>query len=191
MIQVLFTHFGESSSSGLGALGVDGSAFLIQLITFVLAFLVLRRFAFGPILKVLRERRETIESGVKLGEQMKKEQEKLAAQVDKTLHEARQQADGIIASAQDTGRQAVRDAEEKARTKAAGIITEAESRITQETARARQQLENEVVGLISEVTEAIIDEKVDAKKDAALIDRALKAQKTAQTTAQTTERQAA
>ena len=38
-------------------LGVDGKAFVIQLITFVLAYLVLRRYAFGPILKVLRERR--------------------------------------------------------------------------------------------------------------------------------------
>lgn len=177
MVQIL-THFGESSS-GLGALGVDGQAFVIQLITFVLAFLVLKRFAFKPILKVLHERRETIENGVKLGEQMKREEAKLAAQVDETLHKARQEADSIIATAQDSGRQAVRDAEEKARAKAAGIVTEAESRIVQETARARKQLEQEVVGLISDATEAIIDEKVDAKKDAALIERALKGRQTA------------
>lgn len=172
MVQLL-TTFGESSS-GLGALGFDGQAFVIQLITFVLAFLVLKRFAFKPILKVLQERRETIENGVKLGEQMKQEEAKLAAKVDQTLHEARQEADQIIATAQDSGRQAVRDAEEKARAKADGILAEAESRIAQETARARQQLEQEVVGLIADTTEAIIDEKVDAKKDAALIERALK-----------------
>lgn len=172
MVQLL-TTFGESYS-GLGALGFDGQAFVIQLITFVLAFLVLKRFAFKPILKVLQERRETIENGVKLGEQMKQEEAKLAAKVDQTLHEARQEADQIIATAQDSGRQAVRDAEEKARAKADGILAEAESRIAQETARARQQLEQEVVGLIADTTEAIIDEKVDAKKDAALIERALK-----------------
>lgn len=177
MVQ-LVTHFAESSS-GLGALGVDGQAFVIQLITFVLAFLVLRRYAFKPILKVLNERRETIENGVKLGEKMKQEEAKMEAKVEAALHEARQQADGIIAGAQDTGRQAVREAEEKARAKAAGIINEAESRIEQETARARKQLEKEVVGLISDATEAIIDEKVDAKKDAALIERALKGRQTA------------
>lgn len=177
MIQAL-TTFGESSS-GLGALGFDGQAFLIQLITFVLAYLLLRRYAFKPIIKILRERRETIESGVKLGEQMRKERAELEAQVEQALHDARRQADGIITSAQDSGRQAVREAEEKARAKAEGIISEAGQRIAQDTARARQELEKEVVGLISDATETIIGEKVDAKKDASLIERALKGKQAA------------
>lgn len=167
------TIFGDSSS-GLGALGVDGKAFVIQLITFGLAFLVLRRYAFGPILKVLHERRETIESGVKLGEEMQKERAKLEHNVAKALHDARQQADAIISGGQDSARQAIREAEDKAKAKAEGILAAAEDRIVQDTARARHQLEKELVGLISDATEAIIDEKVDAKKDASLIDRALK-----------------
>jgi F-type H+-transporting ATPase subunit b len=164
----------DSSGSGLSALGVDGKAFLIQLITFVLVFFVLKRYAFGPILRILHERRETIEGGVKLGEQMRKEKAALEAQVEELLHKARQDADGIIAGAQDSGRQAIREAEEKAREKAAGILEAAEGRIEQDTTRARKQLEKELVGLISDATEAIIGEKVDAKKDSALIDRALK-----------------
>lgn len=167
------TTFAESSS-GLGALGFDGKAFAIQLITFVLAYLVLRRYAFGPITKLLKERRDTIESGVKLGEQMQKEKAELESKVEDALHEARRQADEIIAGAQDSGRQAIRDAEEKAKAKAEGIIAEANQRIVQDTARARQELEKEVVDLVSDATKTIIGEKVDAKKDAELIDRALK-----------------
>lgn len=168
----LVTHFADAS--GIGALGVDGSSLVVQLITFVLVILVLRKWAVKPILKVLNERRETIESGVKLGEQMRKEQAELASKVEETLHEARLKADDIIADAQDNGRQAIRDAEEKARLKADGIIAEAQARLAQDTARARRQLEKEVAGLVADATEAIIDEKVDAKKDAALIERALK-----------------
>lgn len=164
----------SAESSGLSALGVDGRAFLIQLITFILAYFVLRRFAFGPILKVLRERRETIESGVKLGEEMRKEQAELEAKVEATLHKSRQEADKIIAGAQDAGREAIRAAEEKAREKAAGILKQAESRIIQDTARARKQLERELVSLVSDATEAILDEKIDDKKDTALIERLLK-----------------
>jgi F-type H+-transporting ATPase subunit b len=167
------------SSSGIGALGFDGKAFVIQLITFVLAFLVLRRYAFGPILKVLQQRRETIEQGVKLGEQMQRDKAELEDKVAQALQAARQEADTIIAGAQDIGRQAVREAEETAREKAAGVLKDAESRIAQDTVRARQALEEELVGLISDATEAIIDEKVDAKKDAELIKRALKGRQTA------------
>ncbi len=174
----ILTQFGDSSS-GIGALGLDGKALIVQLVTFVLAYLVLRRFAFGPILKVLKERRELIESGVKLGEEMKQAKAELAEQIDKTLHDTRKEADGIIAGAQEAARDTVREAEDKARAKAAGILTDAEARIATDTQRARKKLESELVGLISDATEAIIGEKVDAKKDAALISRALKEQQAA------------
>ncbi|MDL2362813.1 MAG: F0F1 ATP synthase subunit B [Patescibacteria group bacterium] len=173
-MQLVNTQFAESNSSGLGALGVDAHAFVIQLITFVLAYFVLRKYAFGPILKVLNERRETIESGVKLGEEMQKERAKLDDEVEEALQASRRKADGIIADAQDTAKQTVRAAEDKAKVKAQGVVAEAEDRIAQDTQRARKQLEKELVSLISDATEAIIDEKVDAKKDAQLIDRALK-----------------
>lgn len=169
----------SDSSSGLGALGFDGQAFVIQLITFLLAYLVLRRYAFGPITNMLRRRRETIESGVQLTEQLQKERAELETKVAKALQQARQEADDIIAGAQDTARQAIHEAEEKARHKAASVVAEAESRIMQDTTRARQRLEKELVGLVAEATEAIIEEKIDPQKDVALIDRALKEQQTA------------
>lgn len=172
----LLTQFGEGTS-GIGALGVDGKALVIQLVSFVLAFLVLKKWAFGPIVKLMDQRRTTIEQGVTLGEQMKKDKVALEAKVAEALATARQEADGIIAQAQESGRQAVREAEDKAREKAAGILKEAEERIATDTQRARKKLEGELVSLVSEATEAIIGEKVDAKKDAQLIDRALKGQK--------------
>lgn len=169
----LFTQFGNSSS-GIGALGLNGQAFLIQLLTFIFAFLILRRWAFKPILKVLKERRETIEKGVSLGEQMQKDKAEFDQKVTKALHDARMQADEVVAAAHDRGRQIVTEAEDQARKKAEGIVASAEERIQQDTRTARKKLEAELVGLIAETTEAIIDEKVDAKKDASLIDRALK-----------------
>lgn len=173
----LLTTFASESSSGLGALGVDGKAFVIQLITFVLAFVVLRKYAFTPILKVLAERRETIESGVRLGEEMQKERAELDAKLKAALVDARKQADGILAQANDAARETIRAAEDKAREKAEGIIKEAHAATEQDAARVRKQIEKEVVSLISEATEAIIDEKLDTTKDAALIDRVLKGQR--------------
>ena len=172
MISVL-TQFGDSSS-GIGALGFDGKAFIIQLVTFLLAYLVLRHWAFGPIMRVLRERRETIENGVKMGEQLQKEKLELEAQVEKTLQETRVQADSILAEAKGAAQASIHDAEEAARAKAAGIAEAAADRLIQDTARARKQLEQEVVGLIADATETIIDEKIDVKKDAQLIERALR-----------------
>jgi F-type H+-transporting ATPase subunit b len=176
-MHILVNNFAETSdASGIGALGVDGKAFIIQLVTFVLAFWVLKKFAFGPIMKVLDDRRELIENGVKLGEQMKQQQATLEAKVTEELAEARKAADGILANANEDARDLVREAEGKAKDKADAILVDAKNRIEQETARARKSLEKEMVNLVSEATEAIIGEKVDAKKDAALVERALKGQ---------------
>jgi F-type H+-transporting ATPase subunit b len=178
MIPTALTRFGDSSS-GLGALGFDPQAFLIQLITFILALLVLKRFAFGPISKLLNERRETIERGVKLGEDMRKEKAAFEQQVEEQLHEARLKADKMIGSAQEAARETIHEAEQKAREKATAIVAEADGRIATDAARVRKQLEKELANLVAEATEAVIEEKVDAKKDQALIERALKEQQAA------------
>jgi F-type H+-transporting ATPase subunit b len=171
----LVTHFAtEETASGIGALGIDVKAFVIQLITFILAFLVLKKYAFKPILKVLKERQDTIDKGVKLGEQMKKEKAEMDEKVADALHKARQEADKILAEAQSTGRQSIQDAEDAARAKAEEMINQASVRIKQDTQVARKRLERDLAGLVSQATEAILREKIDSKRDSALIDKALK-----------------
>lgn len=173
----LFAATGGESPEGLGALGISGQAFLIQLITFVLVYLVLRKFAFGPIVKMLQERRELIESGVNLGDEMKVEKAQFEKKVAKDLAEARKKADEIMSDAQSNAKQTVRSAEEIAAAKAAAIVEEGKARGEQEVQRARKHMESELAGLVAEATEAIIGEKVDGAKDAQLIDTALKGAK--------------
>ena len=115
-----------SSSSGLSALGVGLNALIIQLITFVLAYLVLRKWAFGPIVKILQQRRQVIEDGVKLGDKMRSDEKELEEKIEKTLGETRIKADKIIADAEATAKQMVRDAEGEAKSRADIVIKEAE-----------------------------------------------------------------
>jgi len=166
-----------TSSSGIGALGVDTSAFVIQLITFVLAYLVLRKWAFGPIIKILQERRQVVEDGVKLGEKMRHDEALLENKIEETLHKTRIKADQIIADANETAKQMVRDAEMNAKSKADLVFKESEARAEQELLRAKRKLESEMVSLVAQATSAVLDEKVDAKKDAGLIERALASRK--------------
>jgi F-type H+-transporting ATPase subunit b len=164
----------DSGASGIGALGISLSAFLIQLVTFVIVFFILKRFAFTPIAKVLNDRRKTIDDGVKMGEKLAEEREKLDKEVAKVMREARAEADKIIATSHKEGREVIREAEKAAARKADNIIADAEIRINEETERAKRKLEKDIVGLVSEATEAIVGEKVDTKKDAAIIDKILK-----------------
>jgi F-type H+-transporting ATPase subunit b len=178
MVQMFFAA--EETAAGgspLAALGVDGKSFLFQLITFVLVFLLLKKFAFKPITNMLAERRKVIDDGVRMGLRMEKEKAKLDDEVAKVMREARHEADQIIAGAHKESRQVIRDAEKAAQHKADLILADAEVRATEEAAQARRHLEKELVGLVSEATETIVGEKVDAKRDAELVKRAMKGQK--------------
>ena len=178
MIPVLFaaeeTH---ETASGLGALGISPSAFLIQLITFVLVFALLKKFAFKPIVEKLEERRKVIDEGVKAGQLLAKERQKLDKEVVEVMRDARIEADKIIATGHKEAREIIRDAEKGAERKVDAMMKDAEARIDEESEQARRRLEKEIVSLVSEATEAVVGEKVDPKKDGELIDKILKGRK--------------
>ena len=167
----LLSNFG---ASGLGSLGLSLSAFLIQLGTFIIALLVLRKWAFKPIMKVLNERRLTIEKGVSLGEQMEKDKAELEAKISHALNETRAQADKILSDASSSAKQMVREAEEQAKLKAEAILKEAAERGVSETKRAWHKLEGQLASLVTDATEAVVETKLDPKKDSELINKALK-----------------
>jgi F-type H+-transporting ATPase subunit b len=171
-------HFAVDAS-GPAALGINGQAFVIQLVTFLVVFLILRHWAFKPILKMLNERRDLIEEGVTLGEKMRIEEAKLQAAVAAKLQNARKQGDVIIADAEVEARQKIQQSETVAQQRADGIITDAEERIAHASKRERARLVTEVFQLVSEVSEAVIKEKVDATKDAVLINNALNERRSA------------
>jgi F-type H+-transporting ATPase subunit b len=163
----------HAAESGL-PLGISVTAFAIQLVTFVLIFLLLKRFAFKPIINLLEKRRQTIEDGVKLGEKLENEKAKFDKQMADAMREARTDADKVIANAHKEAREIVREAEKTAQRKVDSMLADAEVRIHEETERARRGLEKDIVNLVSEATEVIVEEKVDARKDAELIEKAIK-----------------
>ena len=174
MIYTFFAAEAADSGSPLAALGVDGKSLVFQLITFLLVFLILKRFAFKPITKMLAERRRVIADGILLGEQMEKEKANLDAQADKVIRDARYDADKIIAIAHKESRELIHAAEKDAKVKVESIMKDANVQIGEDADRARRAVEKDLVGLVSEATEAVVHEKVDSKKDAEIVERALK-----------------
>ena len=174
MIILSNTSFAAAqSSSGIGALGFSLSSFLIQLGSFLIVFLILKKYAFKPIIKILKERSDLINDGITLGESLNKQKSQLEDKIEDELHKTHQQADRIISDAHQKAREMITTAEEDALKKAQLVAEDALKRIDRDAAVTREKLKSELVGLVSEATEAIIGEKIDSKSDAALIDKAL------------------
>lgn len=165
---------GTSSGSPFEALGVSPGTFIIQLATFIMVFLLLKKFAFKPIQNMLEERRITIEKGVKMGQELQKERQKFEKQLADITKEARHEADKIIHNAHKEARDIIHQAETTAARKTDTMLSDAEAQIHEEALKAKHKLERQIVGLIAEATEAVVGQKVDATKDSALIDKIMK-----------------
>lgn len=167
-------YFAATESAESGILGFSLQSLIIQIVTFVLVFILLKKFAFDKIIALLDKRHKVIDEGVRHGQQMQREREKFEKETAKIAREARHNADAIIGDAQKEAREIIREAEKAAHKKSEIMLKDAEERINEEVSQAKRKLERDVAELVSEATEAVVEEKVDAKKDADLIDRAIK-----------------
>ena len=158
---------------GIAALGIDPLAILAQAATFLLLYLVIKKFALNKIVKTLEDRRKTIDSGVRLGREMEAEKERLSDDIEKELAKARQEADMIIATSHKEAGDILRDAEQAASRKADAILSDANARLEEDVIKARAELQKEILELVADATAIIAEEKIDAKKDAGLIERAI------------------
>ena len=170
----LLTIFGATEqASGIAALGIDPLAILAQALTFLVLFFVLKKFAMKGIVDTLEKRRKTIDDGVRLGLEMETEKAKLDEQVEILLQKARGEADKIIAQAHDESGSIVKEAEAKAIAKVEIMLKDAEAKIDEEIIHARKALQQETLTLVADATEKIIQTKLDQRRDAGLIEKAL------------------
>ena len=157
MISVL-SIVGEANSSALGALGLNVQSFFFQLITFLLLLLILRKYAYPPIDQA-KEAAEKLQTAEK--------------QIEKMLVEARDEAQELVAAGHREAAKMVEEAEAQAAKRAEHIVTEAHASMEHELSKARIALKHETAQLVAEATSLILKEKVDAKKNGELINKAL------------------
>jgi len=172
MIQPIIAS-SEKGSEGIAALGLDPLAIIIQTLTFVVLFWIIKKYALDGIVRVLEKRRKTIEDGVRLGREMEAEKEQLDSRVEKALKKARGEADRIIAEGHTEAGDIIKKAETEASRKVDAMLTDAKVKIDEDIDKAKDALEQDIRELVADATEAILEEKVDAKKDASLIDKAM------------------
>ncbi len=167
----------HESSQGdlLGALGIDGKLLILQSLAFLILVFLLGKFVYPHLIKAIDARREAIEAGLasaKKSEQALKDVEEKVAEITK---KARTEANEIVQHSQKEAADIVSAAEEKALKRAEHIIEEAKAQMSNELAAAREVLKKDTAKLVALATERVIKEKVDANKDAQLIDSAINA----------------
>ena len=157
----------------LEALRPDLQQIVSQLISFVLLLIVLRRFAWGPLLAVLDARRKHIEDSLRDVARAKEDVAKLQADYAQRLAKIEDEARLKIQQAILEGKRISLEVQEQARAQAQQAMTKSKETIELEVAKAKVQLRDHVAQLTIEAVEKILRQKVDAKADRQLVDSVL------------------
>lgn len=152
-----------------GLLSVSyGTVFWATVAFLVVAFL-LKKMAWGPILKSLEERSEGIENALNEAERARQEMSKLQAGNEQLLREARDERDRILAEAKALKDSIVGEARAKATEESNRIIEAARMEIDNQKKAAITELKNQVATLSVNIAEKLTREKLsDSEKQKAL-----------------------
>lgn len=142
-----------------------------HIIAFVLFVLILRKFAWAPLLKVIDERRDKIESDFKRAEDLQKEAEESRKRYETQLSEIEAQAREKMQEAIEEGKRIATDIQAKAREDAEKLLERAQKNAEIELANARKQLRKDVVDLTLAATEKVLREQVDKAAQTRHIDK--------------------
>ena len=144
-------------------------------VVFVLLLVLLKKFAWKPILNAVDERNESIENALKSAESAKAEMQALNADNERILAEARLERDALLKEAREIKGNIINEAKEQANVEADKILTSAKEQISTEKMKAITELKNTVAELsIDMATMVIKSELKDADKQKQLVTEALK-----------------
>jgi F-type H+-transporting ATPase subunit b len=143
------------------------------IICFFITLFVLRRYAFGPIQKIIDERRERIRQSIDEADHAREEARTLLEEHRALVAQARGDAEGILAEARkvsDAQRERVREETEVDRQRR---LEETRRQIEAETQRALEQIRAEVAELTLIATERVTGKVLTGEDQRRLIDEAI------------------
>lgn len=167
-------HAAESTQ-GIASLGIDWKAFVFQLINFALLLLILRKFAYGPILGVIDARRQKITESLENAQAAHKA--KAAAEQEKAavIAQARQEAQHVLEASHKQAQTILADAQAQAEKKSEKLLSDASKEIQRQLEETKQGLRKDMLRLVAQATEKVIDVRLDSTHDEKLVIDALKA----------------
>jgi F-type H+-transporting ATPase subunit b len=143
------------------------------LITFGIAVFVLWKFAFGPLQRVIDQRRAGIQDSMDAAEQTRAEAQRLLDEYKETLAKVRGEAEEILQRSRASGEHAKAELLAEAKTQSERVLEKAHEQIERDTRAAIRELKEQIAELTALATEKVAARSMSEADQRRLIDEAL------------------
>ena len=148
-----------------GNFGVDLPTLTAQIVSFLLVFVLLRYLAWGPILKILDERRTKIADGLQYAEEMKAKLADAERKQAETLKEAALEARQITTDAQKSAKEMIEKSQTEAQHKAEELIAQTRESLTLERRQMMTEVKEHAAHLVALTTSKVLSRELsDAER---------------------------
>ena len=149
--------------------------FFWQSLLFIALLLLLRKFAWKPILSAVNEREEGIREALTSAENARKEMQNLNADNEKLVKEARAERDAMMKDAREIKESMLTEAKDEAKAEAGKVIAQAQAAIQSEKQAAVAEIKSQVAELSIGIAEKVVKKELANDKDQSqLIEQLLK-----------------
>ena len=131
-----------------------------SVLIFSIFFIILTKFAWKPILSMIKQRDESIKGSLAAAEKARKEMQKLQSDNEVILRKARDERENILKEARDVRDKLIAEAKNKAAQEAEKIAEAAKTGIEREKAKALSEIHQQVTVLSIEVASKLLGEKL-------------------------------
>ncbi len=144
-------------------------------IVFLLLLIVLKKYAWKPILAAVDERNKSIEDALKAADKAKKEMLALNTDNERILTQAKKERDALLKEGREIKDNIIAEAKDKAKIESDKILITAKEQINNEKMKAITELKNQVAEMSIDIAEKILKSELsDKNKQKELIAEALK-----------------
>jgi F-type H+-transporting ATPase subunit b len=144
----------------MGLVSPDYGTIFWMVLAFSLVFLILRKFAWGPVLKMLKEREASIEQALQSATDAKQGLSLLKTQQERMIQEAHAERDLLIAEARQIREQLIAKARDEAALETTRLFEKAQRQIEAEKLAAISEIRQQVASLAVDIAEKILKGKL-------------------------------
>ncbi|PJE73963.1 MAG: ATP synthase F0 subunit B [Candidatus Terrybacteria bacterium CG10_big_fil_rev_8_21_14_0_10_41_10] len=144
----------------LSKIGFDWKLALANLINFLIIFYLLKKFAFAPIGRIIRERKDKIDEGLENAARSEEILNASKKKSDEIIAGAKEEANKIIAKGYEQARQSIEHAALEAMKKQEEILLRAQKGIDRERISMEARVREEAAELVAGGVKKIIKEDI-------------------------------
>ena len=153
--------------------GVQPVYLVAQIVNFIILLLILKKFLYKPILKVLKDRKRTVSDSLIKAEQITSQLQTTEVKSAEKLSEASMQARVILNNASNTADRIIADAHEKAQVDIDLMIEKGKQSISVEREMMKNEVREELASLVILGVERIAGKVIDQSDHTKIVDQTI------------------